>query len=264
MTHPGTPRDVDLSEWLRGFGFHPANTRIKQLGHEIARQQVANIAGVFHAMLPPGRERTLVFGYLEKALIFSNKALAVGGGPRPVVSDDVAEEVAVLERVLASLRLEGEAFGAVLPQDPRIKEYEEQQRKAPNLHPSLEAAIDAAHADGSIFSDRPGPLDHLPMDVPDVVKEQAAGGLPYQTATSRHGFERFVHTVGGEPGPSWELKLEMVNDETAMATITFHDEGENRRELVEIEITDPDALDNAAAAFAAAAQRVRRQRLGAG
>lgn len=165
-------RDVDLEAWLKGFGFHPANTRLKQLGHAVVRQIVANLAGVLHALLPPGREKSLVFTHLELVLMYANKALAVNGGPRPLFTDDPATELDELARVHDGLVNEGRIFGAVLPQDPRIGTYEAEQRgEAGKSHASLDEALEKATADGSIFSS-------LPFPVPQAVQEQAAGPTP--------------------------------------------------------------------------------------
>lgn len=115
MTHPGVPRDVDLAAWLDGFGFHPANTELKQLGHEVTRKLAAELAQTLFQILPPGREKSLVFSHLEQVLMFANKALAVGGGPGEHVT--VEDLRALLDRL-----------GSVpLPEDPRIKSYKAEQ-----------------------------------------------------------------------------------------------------------------------------------------
>lgn len=115
-------RDIDLAEWLDGVGFHPADTELKQLGHETVRRLIAELGVRLHYILPPGRDKSLVFKLLEDALMRANRALAICGGPDP-------------ERVTAgSLRvlIDGGTLGdAVLPEDPRIGEYKaEQLRRA--------------------------------------------------------------------------------------------------------------------------------------
>lgn len=162
---PGAPRDIDLKAWLDGFAFHPANTRAKQLGHAIVRQLVANMAGILHALLPPGREKSIVFTHLELVLMYANKALAVGGGPRPLFTDDEGEELRQQTEVLASLIREGRVFGAEMQQDPRIEEYEAEQRGEP--------------AAGGI-------LDALPFPVPQAVQDQAGQGLPTPAERAEH------------------------------------------------------------------------------
>ena len=156
----GPGRDVDLKAWLDGFAFHPANSKTKQLGHNILRQLVANLAGLLHAMIPPSREKSLVFTHLELVLMYANKALAVSGGPRPVVSADEAEELDYLTQMNDALMQEGAALGTVLSQDPRIKEYEASQRAAGGEQVET------------------GPLAGLPFPVPGVVHEQAGQGSP--------------------------------------------------------------------------------------
>jgi hypothetical protein len=166
-------RDVDLKAWMDGFAFHPANTRAKQLGHAIVRQLVANVAGILHALLPPGREKSLVFTHLEQALMYANKALAVGGGPRPLFTDHAETELAELGKIHESLVKEGEIFGAVMQQDPRIAKYEAQQRGEGVSEGVSEPAAG-------------GVLDDLPFPVPQAVKEQAGQGLPTPAERAEH------------------------------------------------------------------------------
>lgn len=94
MTHPGTPRDVDLDGWLDGIGFKPADTVAKQVGHAAAREFIANLGVMLHQLLPAGRDKALVFTALEDVLLRSNRALALGGGPA-VQDDAFIEELKV-------------------------------------------------------------------------------------------------------------------------------------------------------------------------
>lgn len=151
--HPGQPRDVDLADWLNGVAFHPADSRSKQLGHAIVRQSVANLGGLLHSILPPGQDKSVAFRHLTDLMMYATRALAINGGPRPVFHEDPAEELESLALMNDSLVREGEVFGAVLAQDPRIKEYEAQQR-------------------GEETDD--GPLAVLPFPVPGVVQDRAA------------------------------------------------------------------------------------------
>lgn len=114
MTHPGTPRDVDLESWLDGIGFKPADTVAKQVGHQVAREYVANVGAVLHEVLPPGRDKSLVFSLLEDVLMRANRALALGGGP--VDQSDGA--IAALQQAVADSPMQ-------LPRDHR---YEADQR----------------------------------------------------------------------------------------------------------------------------------------
>lgn len=111
MTSPA--RDVNLAEWLDGIGFHPANSERKQLGHEAARQLIADLGRMLHGLLPAGRDKSLVFTALEDALMRSNRALALSGGPRDDLDDDT------LRRLAAHGPLEA---------DPRIEAYKAEQR----------------------------------------------------------------------------------------------------------------------------------------
>lgn len=115
VTHPGPARDVDLAEWLNATGFHPANTRLKQLGHEAARRLFGEVGTTLHWLLPPGRAKSIAFTDLERARIYANMALAVGGGPREEVTEgDISGLLA--------------RMSALVPTDPRIEAYEAEQR----------------------------------------------------------------------------------------------------------------------------------------
>jgi hypothetical protein len=115
-------RDVDLADWLDGIGFHPANTELKQVGHELARSLVALVGTHLNMLLPPGREKSLVFTHLEEVLMWGNKALAVHDGPKPSVALEDAQAL------LTELRQAQQMIGATLPRDARIEQYEAEQR----------------------------------------------------------------------------------------------------------------------------------------
>lgn len=120
--HPGPARDIDLAGWLDGVGFHPADTELKQRGHEAARLLVALLATHLHQILPPGRDKSLVFTHLEDVLVRSNRALALGGGPHPAVPPELLRLlIEDAKRVLADL-------DSVVPYDARIAQYEAEQR----------------------------------------------------------------------------------------------------------------------------------------
>lgn len=108
------PRDVDLDQWLDGIGFKPADTRAKQVGHQAAREYVAGLGAVLHEILPPGRDKSLVFTLLEDVLMRANRALALGGGP----VDQSDEYIAGLAEWIESSPIS-------LPRDVR---YEAEQR----------------------------------------------------------------------------------------------------------------------------------------
>lgn len=109
-------RDVDLGEWLDGVGFHPANTEIKQAGHEAVRNLIAQIGAVLHWLLPAGRDKSLAFTALEDALMRANRALAVKGGPR------ITETQTLLDLIRFKL-----VAGVEVPEDERIAEYKAEQ-----------------------------------------------------------------------------------------------------------------------------------------
>jgi len=131
MTQPGptVARDVNLAEWLNGIGFHPANTEAKQLGHEVARNLVAQFGAVLSWLLPAGRFKSLAFTELESVLLRANQALATGGGP---VSGDLDAL-----RELATLRLV-HGIDVSLPSDPRIEAYKAEQRGEEAVEPAAE------------------------------------------------------------------------------------------------------------------------------
>lgn len=119
--HPGPARDVSLSEWLHGIGFHPADTETKQLAHELVRQLVALLGTHLHQLLPPGRDKSLTMTELEGVLMRANRALAVGGGPAAGVM------LEALQTALADTRRVAEIVHAKVPEDPRIEEYKAEQ-----------------------------------------------------------------------------------------------------------------------------------------
>jgi hypothetical protein len=123
--HPGQPRDIDLNAWLDGVGFHPADTGLKQRAHELARLMVATFATHMHQLLPPGRDKNLLFTLMEDVLMRANRALALGGGPRPPAR---LEGEGGLVKLVADFKQILEQLGGAMPTDPRIGEYEAQQR----------------------------------------------------------------------------------------------------------------------------------------
>lgn len=122
MTNPQAPRDVDLDAWMNGFGFHPADTKVKQIGHQLARKAVAALAGLLHWLVPAGREKSLAFTHLELVLMYANKALAVGGGPAIMGGDPEYTENVLASALQQYARVE-------IPEDARIQQYEADQLK---------------------------------------------------------------------------------------------------------------------------------------
>jgi hypothetical protein len=112
-----------VDDWLKELAFHPADTKLKQLGHELARRAVASLMQLLYWLLPPGRNKSLARTHLELVVMYANKALAVGGGPDPLMYDE--------EVLKAALKTYA---GVQLPSDPRIEEYQAEQRgEAPTL-----------------------------------------------------------------------------------------------------------------------------------
>lgn len=145
MTNPG-PRDVDLAEWLDGIGFHPGNTELKQRAHEFVRLLAALHGTHLHQLLPAGRDKSLAFTHLEDVLMRANRALAIGGGPRDSVMPEMLNRaIEDAKRVLADLE-------SVVPYDPRIAEYEQEQRGESTADPlaPLEP-FDYVHEDGPSY-----------------------------------------------------------------------------------------------------------------
>lgn len=209
-THPGAPRDVDLEEWLDAVAFHPADTPLKQVGHELARQLIALLGTHLHQLLPPSREKALVFTALERARWAANQALAVHGGPRTGVQLETAQAI------LDDARRMAERIGAGLPEDPRIDDY-----KAAQLAETWPAGANAAV-------------------VESVEQFLDADGSRSITA-SRASYEASWRPVDDEPGLTHTLTVPPVEPGAGRLTITsdYHNEGENLRDSVSVEIRDP-------------------------
>jgi len=183
------PRDVDLAEWLDGVGFKPADTEPKQLGHEAARNLVAQLGAVLHWLLPAGRDKSLTFTHLEEVLLRANRALALGGGP---LSGDVEQLSHLAKLVLVA--------GVRAPEDPRVETYKKLQRgepvpAAPDEHFTQEAVDQAVQLAGqSPQAPERAPTYRASIRTSstgvrvDVSGEQIAGGGGYvQVATVPDG-----------------------------------------------------------------------------
>jgi hypothetical protein len=116
----GTARDVDLGQWKTGIGFHPDSTVRKQRGHEAARLLVHRFGELLHDLLPPGRDKSLVFTLLEDVLMRSNRALALDG-PGTVTDDFLETLVADLAEVVTGAHV-----------DPRIDPHKAEQLESGN------------------------------------------------------------------------------------------------------------------------------------
>ena len=119
MTRPAY--DVDLEAWRNKFAFHPADTKAKQLGHQLARKAVMHLAELLHWLVPASDDKSTMFRLLGDVLMLANRSLATNGGPHLPVGDEQYLEVTLQ----AALR---EYERTDLPEDPRIREYEAEQR----------------------------------------------------------------------------------------------------------------------------------------
>jgi hypothetical protein len=218
MRHPGQPRDIDLVVWLDGVGFHPADTELKQRGHEAAQLLVALLATHLHQLLPPGRDKSLVYTHLEDVLVRSNRSLALGDGPKQGVTvEGLAPVIADAKALLAE-------FQAVVPYDPRITEYEEGQRaRGPESRETL---------GGPVFAEDVAPLEPFEYRTEDA-----------ETHSSRTLEAALTGAAEGEP--------------SALITATFHDEGENTHESAHVWIDDPEVLEQLGSYALAMANQLR-------
>lgn len=151
--------DVDLDAWKNRSAFHPADTKLKQLGHELARRAVVYLGELLHWLLPPSQEKSIAFQRLDEVRLYANMALAVNGGPALLLGDSVYTEDAV------SAALQRYA-SVVLPSDPRIGEYEAQQRgELPGPAPDAPAqgmtgVVVQQAAEPGIAGEKPTAPDH--------------------------------------------------------------------------------------------------------
>lgn len=215
--HPGPARDISLAEWLDGVGFHPADTELKQRGHEAARLLAALYATHLHQLLPPGRLKSLAFTKLEEVLQRANQALAVGKGPHALVA------LPNLQSLVDSLKDSLDAAGATVPYDPRISQYEAEQRgEAVPITDAL-AAMDAAAT--------------APVE-------------PFEYRREHGGSEHYTQIeigLTGVAGPEPEVKIGVVE----------HNEAENVTDGAELWVNDPDVLESIATHLLTLAAQLR-------
>lgn len=86
MTSPA--RDVPLADWLDGVAHHAPTTNATVLAHTVVRRLVADLGTTLFQILPPGRDKILVFTALEDVLMRANRAVAISGGPAPHVTEE--------------------------------------------------------------------------------------------------------------------------------------------------------------------------------
>jgi hypothetical protein len=86
-----TGPDVTHEDIGNRMGFHPADTDLKRRAHEAARTLSIAHGRAMMDILPPSREKSLAATAMQEALMWSNAALALNGGPRDGVSEDDLE-----------------------------------------------------------------------------------------------------------------------------------------------------------------------------
>ena len=220
MTHPGQPRDIDLKEWADGVGFHPANTPLKQAGHEAARNLVMLLATHLHQLLPPGRDKSIVFTGLEEVLMRANRALALGGGPRAGVELEPSPGHDGLSALLSDTKEILAQLNADVPEDPRIADYKADQLASQRL---------------------PFP-------------EQAADPAPEQPFTQLH------YSTGEEPNLVRSIDvLYDEGPQEVRIEVREHHESENVLRFAAMPIDDPEILEEIASGLLSGANRLRRE-----
>jgi hypothetical protein len=223
-------------------GFKPADTERKVQGHELARAVVKSATDMLIALLPPGREASLVRTKLDEALMWGNRGLAINGGPADTMSD---EQLLTLLNVMADAGRDAE--------DPRVALYRAQQvagqpamggfvapvgddgrgglrlPEGGSVVDEAEASISAAREGAPAHAFGPGAVTHShgghtahthsadtyathqPMDGEVVIPEQGSD-QPYTATIERNGTR--VH-VSGTPGTS-NVSLEAQSYDTTV------------------------------------------------
>jgi hypothetical protein len=186
MTRPAY--DVDLDAWRAKFAFHPADSRTKQLGHQLARKAVMALADLLHWLVPPSDDKSTAFRLLGDVLMYSNRALAVNGGPRLIEGggDEYLEQV--LEAALASYA------HTQLPEDPRIREYEREQLAAPDATGQTSGPVVTPAAEPGVYAEQDtAPADRFEAEFED-------GDVTLRVIGGRDGVSLAV--VGPQPPPA--------------------------------------------------------------
>jgi hypothetical protein len=78
----GEGRAIGAEDLGSRFGFHPADTDEKREAHEAVRGECLGLAHALVAIVPPGREASLMVTALEEAMMWANAGIARAGGPR--------------------------------------------------------------------------------------------------------------------------------------------------------------------------------------
>lgn len=133
-----TPRDVYIAEWLDGVGYHAPTTDVGRLAHEAVRGLVGELGTTLWQLLPPGRDKSMVFTLLEDALMRANRALAINGGPREHITEGELRAIIV-------------GTAADVAEDPRVS------AEPLSLEPDTTAPR-------GYFLDGPGRRRRIPLD----------------------------------------------------------------------------------------------------
>lgn len=250
MTHPGTPRDVNLAEWLNSAAYHPADTELKQLGHEAARKLIGELGMLLHQLLPASREKSVVFTNLEQVRHYANQALAVHGGPGEHVT------AADVRRILDGLAVE-------MPSDPRVMPPLLAEGEAGDRRTALE---DRAYALlrqelGRDYEITAAGYRRAAKAVVTALAPTARGGVALPAdRPPLQPFTQFKYSTGEEPGMVRSILVKFQahwEDPAVVLSVLEHDEGENHSATAAIDVDDPDVLDEIAAGITAAANRLR-------
>lgn len=199
-----TPRDVDLDAWKNDAAFHPADTPLKQLGHELVRRAVVGLGELLHWLLPAGRAKSLVYTHLELVRLYANMALASGGGPALLYGDEVYTEAAVA----AALR---DYEGVSIPEDPRIAQYKDSQLSGGFEHAVLDGppsgllgAVRQEAAEPAIPGEMPTAPEHefewTFEDGDGLLKVRAAKGV-VSIVTVLNSSPEYARREGADPQP---------------------------------------------------------------
>lgn len=223
--HPGQPRDISLTDWLDGVGFHPADTELKQRAHELARLMTATYATHMHNLLPAGRDKSLVFTHLEDVLVRANRAIALGKGPRPGVELEPNEGRAGLRTMVAEFKQILADLDARVPYDPRIAQYEATQRgeRVNGLPVPPERPIPGQQAVQPLE-----PFEYRTGEEPDLVRSLSA-----------------ALTATGAVTPEVQIQT------------SEHDEGENYSSAAAVYVDDPEVLEDFASYLLTMANQLR-------
>lgn len=254
MTNPHAPRDIDLTEWLRSIGFHPADTDLKRLSHEAVRALIGELGAHLHYILPPGEDKTHTFRQLRDVLMWANATLAVGGGPDP-------------DKVTAGSlwALQHHALGdAARPSDPRVADVpsESQQPAEPARPEGYRSPFKPVGHEGEHHALRFHP-EH--QDTP-AAPVSVNGPAERSPLVPEKPFTRFRYSTGEAPDMVRTFEVKFQDhwvDPAVTISVEHHHEAENIHSVRgTLDVDSPEVLDEIAAGITAAAKRLRRHPAG--